>query len=77
MPMVVSFVLINTAPKKEHEVYNTLLEINEISEVHALFGSFDLIVKLEMDEPSNMGKIINEKIRIVDGIIDTKTLNGK
>jgi len=75
--MVVSFVLINTSPRKEHQVYNTLINIKEISEVHPLFGSFDLIVKLDMEDLADMGKIIDDKIRMVDGIIDTKTLNGK
>lgn len=75
--MVVSYVLINTSPKKEHIVYNSLREFEEISEVHPLFGSYDMIIKIDIDDPAEMGKLIDEKIRGVDGIIDTKTLSGK
>ena len=74
--MAVGFVLINTSPAKEHEVYNSLLKIDEIAEVHPLFGSYDLIVKLEVKEYDDLGSILMEKIRSLDGIIDTKTLTG-
>jgi len=74
--MPVGFVLINTSPAKEHEIYNSLLKINEIAEVHPLFGSYDLIVKIEVKDYDDLGSILVEKIRSLDGIIDTKTLTG-
>jgi DNA-binding Lrp family transcriptional regulator len=74
--MPVGFVLINTSPQKEHEVYNNLIRIEEISEVHPLFGSYDLIVKIEVKDYDDLGSILMDKIRSLDGIIDTKTLTG-
>ncbi len=41
--MAIGFVLISTAPAKEHEVYNELLKVKEIVELHPLFGEYDLI----------------------------------
>ena len=74
--MPIGFVLINTSPAKEHEVYNNLLNVKEISEIHPLFGQYALIVKIEVDTLDNLGTILVEKIRSLDGIIDTKTLTG-
>jgi DNA-binding Lrp family transcriptional regulator len=76
MKMAVGFVLISTAPGKEHEVYNELKKIPEIIELHPLFGEFDLIAKIETKDFNELGVIVVEKIRMIDGVIDTKTLTG-
>ncbi|RLF44037.1 MAG: Lrp/AsnC family transcriptional regulator [Thermoplasmata archaeon] len=74
--MPVGFVLISTAPAKEHQVYNELLKIKEIVELHPLFGEYDLIAKVEAKDLEELGKIVVEKIRSIDGVADTKTLTG-
>jgi len=74
--MPVGFVLISTAPAKEHQVYNELMKIKEIVELHPLFGEYDLIAKVEAKDLDDLGKIVVEKIRSIDGVADTKTLTG-
>ena len=74
--MAVSFVLINAAPAHEHEIYQKLSKIPEIIELHALFGEYDLIAKIEAVSFENIGDIVVNKIRSIGGIIDTKTLAG-
>lgn len=74
--MPIGFVLISTAPAKEHHVYNELLKIKEIVELHPLFGEYDLIAKVEAKDLEELGKIVVEKIRSIDGVADTKTLTG-
>jgi uncharacterized protein with GYD domain len=41
-----------------------------------LFGEYDLLAKIEGDDFENIGNIVVSKIRIIKGIIDTKTLTG-
>ncbi|PKK85583.1 MAG: AsnC family transcriptional regulator [Thermoplasmata archaeon HGW-Thermoplasmata-1] len=74
--MAVGFVLISAAPSKEHEVYDELMKIPEIVELHPLFGEYDLIAKIEGGDFDSLGHVIVNKIRTIDGIIDTKTLTG-
>jgi DNA-binding Lrp family transcriptional regulator len=74
--MAVGFVLISTAPAHEHEVYNKLSKLPEIVELHPLFGEYDLIAKIEADNFDKLGKIVVNKIRAINGVIDTKTLTG-
>ena len=74
--MAIGFVLINTAPTHEHEVYNKLLNVSEIVELYPLFGEYDLIVKLDVKDIENLGDIIINKIRAIKGVIDTKTLTA-
>jgi DNA-binding Lrp family transcriptional regulator len=74
--MAISFVLISAAPAKEHDVYNKLSKVPEIIELHPLFGEYDLIAKIQADNFENIGDIVLNKIRTIDGVIDTKTLTG-
>ena len=74
--MSVGFVLISTVPGKEHEVYNALLQVPEIIELHPLFGEHDLIAKLEARDFDELGHTIVGRIRSIDGVHETKTLTG-
>ena len=74
--VAVGFVLISTAPAKEHEVYTELLRVKEIVELHPLFGEYDLIAKVEAADFNALGQVVVDKIRSVAGVIDTKTLTG-
>ena len=74
--MAIGFVLISAAPAREHEVYNKLLETPEILELHPLFGEYDLIAKIEAEDFEKLGELVVDKIRSIEGVIDTKTLTG-
>ncbi len=74
--MAIGFVLISAAPAHEHDVYNKLSKVKEIIELHPLFGEYDIIAKIEAEDFEKLGKIIVEKIRSINGVIDTKTLTG-
>jgi len=74
--MAMGFILISTAPAREHEVYSDLLKIPEIVELHPLFGEYDLIAKVEAEDFDTLGKIVVERVRAIEGVADTKTLTG-
>ena len=73
---MIAFVLINTSPLYEHEVYNTLIRKTNILEVHPLFGEYDIIVKIEGNTPDEISDIIVKDIRNIKGVLVTKTLTG-
>jgi len=72
--VAVGFVLISTAPAKEHEVYAELLRVKGIVELHPLFGEYDLIAKVEAKDFNALGHLVIDKIRSVSGVINTMTL---
>jgi DNA-binding Lrp family transcriptional regulator len=74
--MPIGYILINTAPAHEHEVYTKLSKVPEIVELHPLFGEFDLIAKIDAEDFEKLGELVVEKIRSIEGVIDTKTLTG-
>ena len=74
--MATGFVLISTAPAREHDVYSKLQGVPEIVELYPLFGEYDLIAKVEADDYNLLGHIVLNNIRNVDGVIDTVTLTA-
>ena len=74
--MSVGFVLITTEPGSEISVRNALDSINGVSGRWVVFGSHDLLVKVEASDESKITKIVIGDIRAIEGIIDTRTLIG-
>ena len=74
--MAIGFVLISAAPAREHEVYDKLTKVPEIIELHPLFGEYDLIAKIDAEDFEKLGSIVVNKIRSIEGVINTKTLTG-
>ena len=70
------FVLITTKASKEIDVFKELSEVKQITELHALFGEYDLIAKIEAADFDELGTIVTNNIRTCEGIVDTKTLAG-
>lgn len=70
------FVIINTKPKYEKVVYNSLKKFPEIKELHPLLGKHDLLAKIEIESYDKLGSFVINKIRPVRGIKNTRTLTG-
>jgi DNA-binding Lrp family transcriptional regulator len=72
--MAVGFVLIRAAPNYEREVYYKLCKITGITELHPIFGEYDFITKIEVEDFDKLANIVVKKIRTIMGVVDTKTL---
>jgi DNA-binding Lrp family transcriptional regulator len=74
--MVIAFVLITTIPSMEHEVYRDLQEVDEIVELHPIFGEYDLLAKIEVPDVDELSDVMLKKIRRISGILNTKTMTS-
>lgn len=74
--MAIGFALLSISPLHEKLVYESLKRILEISEVHPLFGEYDILLKIECENIDSIGDIVINKIRAIKGVMDTKTLIG-
>jgi DNA-binding Lrp family transcriptional regulator len=48
--------------------------VEQISEIHSISGQYDLILKCYLDDGSDVGHFVTEKIQTLPGIKDTFTL---
>ena len=58
----------------EREVLQQLQELQEVIEAHLLFGDWDLMVKLEIDDPEMLGTFVMQKIRSLTQVRVTNTI---
>jgi DNA-binding Lrp family transcriptional regulator len=73
--MVLAFVLIKAKSGSELHVYSRLTNEPEIKEVYPIFGEFDFLIKIISQSFEIIGDIIFNKIRVIDGVVDTITLH--
>lgn len=74
--MAVGFVLINVTPGTERDVFDRLVKEDAITEIHPLFGEYDLIAKVTVHDFDQLSDIVFNTIRKINGVTETKTLTG-
>jgi DNA-binding Lrp family transcriptional regulator len=72
--MVPFFVQIKCQLGKSYEVANRLADAEIASEIYSTAGEFDLLVKVYVDANTDIGHFVNEKIQVIPGIQDTRTI---
>src|SRR5262245_11588859 len=72
--MVPFFVQIKCNLGKSYEVANALADAEIASEIYSTAGDFDLLVKFYVDQGTDIGHFVNEKVQVLPGIQDTRTI---
>ena len=67
-----AYVLINTAVRETTEI--PYISDKEITELYALFGEYNLLVKIESNNLKGNESILLNRLKSLDGIIDARTL---
>ena len=70
-----AYVLVQCKMAHEMEVLHALLEINSVKEAKGTFGYYDIFVKVQAQELSEIEKIITTKIRSISNVTTTTTLS--
>ena len=74
--MATAYVLIVCDLGYEEQIIEELKHFSDVKEVHGTFGAYDILAKLESDEPNTLKKTITRKIRKLDKVRSTLTLMG-
>jgi DNA-binding Lrp family transcriptional regulator len=72
--MVPFFVQIKCHLGKSYDVANRIADAEIASEIYSTAGEFDLMVKFYVDDGTDIGHFINEKVQTIPGIKDTRTI---
>jgi DNA-binding Lrp family transcriptional regulator len=72
--MVPFFVQIKCELGQSYTVANALAEAEIASEIYSTAGDYDLLVKFYVDNDTDIGHFINEKVQVLSGIKDTHTI---
>ena len=72
--MPIAYVLINAELGREKTVLKDLRAIENVSEVHLVYGVYDIIVKVEAENMEKLKEILTFKIRRMNEIRSTLTM---
>jgi len=72
--MISAVVLINTDLGSQDKVVEKIKLIEGVEEAHALYGIYDLFIKIKSKSFENLKEIIKLKIRQIAGVISSLTL---
>jgi Lrp/AsnC family transcriptional regulator, regulator for asnA, asnC and gidA len=67
---VTAIIIIQTESDKHENVELELSKLEEISEVYSVSGEYDILIKVWAPSIEELNKIVNSKIRSVDGVED-------
>ncbi len=72
--MVPFFVQIKCALGRSYDVANAIADAEVASEIFSTAGDYDLMVKVYVDEKTDIGHFVTQKLQRFEGIIDTRTI---
>jgi DNA-binding Lrp family transcriptional regulator len=72
--MVPFFVQIKCQLGRSYDVANALADSEIASEIYSTAGQFDLLAKFYVDQATDIGHFVNEKVQKIAGIQDTQTI---
>ena len=68
------FVEIKCALGKTYQVASALAEAEIASEIYSIAGNFDILAKFYVSRETDIGHFVGEKVQILPGIVDTRTI---
>ena len=69
------FVMVKCQLGRSYEVAESAREtIEEASEVYSISGQYDLIMKFHLDDGVDIGRFVNSRVQVLEGVKDTFTL---
>jgi len=67
------FVEVKCSLGESYRVAEALVDIEGVSEVYSISGSYDLLIKCYLASEEDIGHFVNERIQKVEGVTDTMT----
>lgn len=72
--MIPFFMQIKCQLGRSYEVANAIADAEIASEIYSTAGDFDLLVKFYVPAGTDIGHFVNEKVQVIPGIQDTRTI---
>jgi uncharacterized protein with GYD domain len=73
--MVIGVTMVNVQPGQERAAYNELVNIEGIKDVYHVFGEYDFVVIMEVDDLGILNHIV-DMIRGSETVTATQTIVG-
>ena len=72
--MVKAFVLLKVKPGFERSIVKELKDLTQIEVINELYGEWDIIIRVAVDQMSDLDTLLSERIRKIEGVTLTSTM---
>lgn len=72
--MISAVVLVNTDLGSQDKVLESLKQVEGVEEAHALYGVYDLLIKVKAKSVDKLKEVIKSHIKQVKGVTSSLTL---
>jgi len=72
--MVTAYVLITSKSGEERIVLDALQKLEEIKEAKIVYGEYDIVAKIQVEDVGKLNDFLLEKVRPIKSIEKTSTL---
>jgi DNA-binding Lrp family transcriptional regulator len=76
--MIKALVLVRVGSSEKMNLMKTVKEeiskVKGVKEVHGVFGRYDFVVMLKADSTEQLGNLVTDCIRGIEGVVFTETL---
>jgi DNA-binding Lrp family transcriptional regulator len=69
-----AYILVNTEVGAEDDVLERLKKLGCVNEAHCVYGTYDIVAKVEADSMDALKEITTWKVRKLDEVRDTLTM---
>lgn len=69
-----AYILVSLTDKEEIKILEDFQDMPEVQEAHILFGEWDLILKVKLNSPEDVGSFVIEKVRSNPGVELSSTM---
>ena len=71
---VKAYILVVTDPGATKKVYDALVDVPGVTEIHEVMGPYDIIAEIEVENLVEVPPILSSRVRIIPGIQSTTSL---
>lgn len=69
-----AYILINAEKGKEQDIYESINDLEEVANAHIIFGEWDIIARVQVENSEALGTLILDKVRTLSGVTLSSTL---
>jgi len=69
-----AIVMCRVKPNTEIDVYNRIVNLRGVLDIYQVFGEWDIVAIVEVDDIKNLDELVTKKIRINENIKNTVTM---
>lgn len=72
--MIKAYILVVANPGATKSVFAAIRQIPGVMQCHEVMGPYDIVAEIEVEDLSDVPKILSDHIRTIDGVESTTSL---